>query len=86
VLFELLVRRGSDDTVIGSWEQAFEPRPMGFDAYPVDLDVAAPQFAVQPGDVLVFRYTGELGLAMSYIPNGEGDRANGRIPFITLPR
>ncbi|MBP9085457.1 MAG: hypothetical protein KBG15_05025 [Kofleriaceae bacterium] len=86
VLFELLLRRGSDDTVIGSWQQAFAPRPMGFDAYAVDLEITAPQFAVQPGDLLVFRYSGEMGMAMSYIPNGEGARANGRIPFITLPR
>ena len=86
VLFELLVRRDSVDTLIGSWQQTFAPRPAGFDAFPVDLEVTAPQFKVQPGDVLVFRYSGEMGLAMAYIPNGEGDRANGRIPFITLPR
>ncbi len=86
VLFELLIRRDNVDTIIGSWERAFTPRPAGFDAYAVDLDVAAPSFPVQAGDLLVFRYSGELGLAMSYIPNGEGTRANGRIPFITLPR
>ena len=86
VFFELLVRRDSADTLIGSWQQSFTPRPVGFDAYAVDLEVIAPQVTVQAGDVLVFRYSGEMGLAMSYIPNGEGDRANGRIPFITLPR
>lgn len=86
VKFDLLFRHKSQDTVIGTWQQTLVPRPVGFDAQPIELTIDAPAFNVSAGDQLVFRYAGEMGLAMSYIPNGEGDRAKGRIPFVTLPR
>ncbi len=86
VTFDLLFRHESQDTVIGTWQQTLTPRPVGFDAQAIDLTIDAPAFNVSVGDQLVFRYAGEMGLAMSYIPNGEGSRANGRIPFVTLPR
>ena len=47
----------------------------------------APAVDVEEGDLLIFRYTGQSAeLGMAYVPNGEGDRTGGRIPFIDLPR
>jgi hypothetical protein len=87
VTFELLLRRSGDqDLVIGSWNKTLSPRPSGFDAIAIDLSIDTSAIAYQAGDLLVFRYSGVNGLSMSYIPNGEGARANGRIPVISLPQ
>lgn len=87
VTFEIFVR-GADDGVtnIATFTHHFDPLPSGFSAQPFDATMAAPAITVQPGDQLVFRYSGaNTTVPMAYIPNGDGFRANGRIPFIDLP-
>jgi hypothetical protein len=89
VRFELIYRSAGTDTPIGTWDHHFDPRPQGFDAQPYEVTVDAPAFTFAAGDQLVFRYTGsntEPSQVMAYIPNGDGALANGRIPFIDLPR
>ena len=88
VRFELIYRRASGDTAIATWDQHFEPLPMSFDAQAYEVTVDAPAFSWTMGDQVVFRYTGtntSPNQPMAYIPNGDGFRANGRIPFIELP-
>jgi hypothetical protein len=88
VTFELIYRRPSGDTAIGTWNQHFDPRPAGFDAQAYEVTVDAPAFTWADGDQLIFRYTGnntQPNQPMAYIPNGDGELANGRIPFIDLP-
>jgi hypothetical protein len=85
VTFELLLRRAGTDVQLAAWNRHFDKRAVGFDAYVVDLDAPANAVPYQSGDQLVFRYTGQGGTPMGYIPNGDGARANGRIPFIVLP-
>jgi len=72
---------------LATWMQHWEPLPGGsFDAQPYELDVTAPAIDFEPGDELVFRYSGaNTSSAMAFIPNGDGALANGRIPNITLP-
>jgi hypothetical protein len=88
VTFEILWRRdGEDDTVLLHAEQRFEPLPDGTyaaQAYEVTEEVG--EVAAEVGDLLVFRYSGENSdLPMAYVPNGDGEHAGGRIPFIDLP-
>lgn len=88
VEFELIYRRASGDTAIGTWNTHFDPLPDGFDAQPYEVTVTAPAFSFTEGDQLIFRYTGtntQPNQPMAYVPNGDGIRANGRIPYIDLP-
>ena len=87
VTFDLIHRRGSDDTVLAEWSQHFEPIDGGkYEAQPYELDVDAPAIDFKAGDLFVFRYTGTNATAMqAYIPNGDGAVAGGRDPAITLP-
>jgi hypothetical protein len=89
VRFELLWRReGRDDVELASWSHRFEPLGGGnFDAQPLELTADGPAVDQQPGDQLVLRYSADNGeVPMAYIPNGEGERANGRIPYVDLPQ
>ncbi len=88
--FTLIWRRGQTDTQLAHWTQHWDPRPAGdsaFDAQVYDIDLAAPAIDFAPGDQLVFRYEGTVGgnNIQAFIPNGDGARAHGRIPTITLP-
>jgi hypothetical protein len=88
VTFSLIWRRGSTDTSLVTWQKHFDPIGGGdYDAQPYVVDETAPAIDFQPGDQLVFRYAAgsNTSTAESYIPNGDGDRSNGRIPNITLP-
>lgn len=89
VTFWLFHRRGGEDVELATWGRHFDPLGPGqFDAQAYELDVDVP-IAIdhEPGDQFVFRYQGENSTAsMGFIPNGDGARANGRIPHITLPR
>jgi hypothetical protein len=87
VTFDLILRRGAADTTLVEWTQHWERRADGtFDAQAYEVDEAAPAIAFQPGDQLVFRYAGAGTAApASFIPNGDGATAHGRIPKITLP-
>lgn len=85
--FDLLWRRGTTDTTLASWTLHFEPLPGSFDAQPYEVDMTAQAIDFQPGDQLVFRYTGANTTSTdAYIPNGDGFLSNGRIPNITLPK
>lgn len=87
VTFELLLRRGTTDTTLATWQKQFEPLPGSFDAQKYEVDMTAPAIDFQPGDQLVFRYSGANTTSMeAYIPNGDGSMAKGRIPNITLPK
>lgn len=87
VTFEILRRRGDEDTTIGAQMVRFEPRGGGnFDAVPCDLTFDAPALDYMPGDELIFRYSGANTTGIAYVPNGDGAITNGRIPNITLPQ
>jgi hypothetical protein len=86
VTFSLIWRRGATDTTLATWSRHWDPLPSGYDAQAYEIDEAAPAIAFQPGDQLVFRYAGAGTAApASFIPNGDGATAHGRIPKITLP-
>ena len=87
VTFDLVWRHDGTDTLLGTWQQHWEPLPDGvYEAQPYEHDVTdAP--AVDGTGQLIFRYTGmNADLMQAFIPNGDGKLANGRIPNITLPR
>jgi len=86
--FALIHRRAGVDVELAAWTQHFEPLPSGqYSAQPYELDVQAPAIDFEPGDELVFRYTGLGSTAlMAFIPNGDGQVTDGRIPNITLPK
>ena len=89
VTFDLIWRRESMvDTTITSWQVHFDPLPgANFDAQPYEVDMAGPAIDFTTGDKLVFRYSAANTIqAEAYIPNGDGEHANGRIPNITLPK
>jgi hypothetical protein len=87
VHFELLWRRGATDTSLAVWDHHFDPKGGGdFTAIAYEIDEATDAIPYQAGDLLIFRYTGTNATsAMAYIPNGDGVRASGRIPNLTLP-
>lgn len=88
VTFDLIWRRGANDTLLGTWTEHFEPLPGGaFDAQAYERDVDAPAITFEKGDQFIFRYSGmNSTLTMAYIPNGDGAITDGRIPNITLPK
>ena len=87
VTFDLIWRRGTTDTPLATWQQHFDPLPAATSTRSrTSTTRTAPAIDFQPGDQLVFRYTGANTTSHeAYIPNGDGDRSNGRIPNITLP-
>ncbi len=87
VRFEIIWRQAAGaDVPIAMWDQHFDPRPQGFDAQAYEVSAQGPAIDQQPGDQLIFRYTGTNATQpMAYIPNGDGELAMGRIPYIVLP-
>jgi hypothetical protein len=87
VHFEIFVRRADTTEVpIVEWQHRFERLPQGFMAQAYDAEAEGPAVTFVEGDQLIFRYSGAGSVStMAYQPNGDGDRAGGRIPFITLP-
>jgi len=87
VTFSLILRRGATDTTLAEWMKHWEPLPSGYKAQAYEVDQVAPAIDFEPGDQLVFRYAGASATSPdAFIPNGDGFRAEGRIPSITLPR
>jgi len=86
VRFEVLVRAGATETSLASIDHHFDPAGGGsFDAVAFESPFTA-EAAGAAGDLLVLRYSAENAtLQMSYIPNGDGASANGRIPLLDLP-
>jgi hypothetical protein len=88
VTFDLIWRHGLTDTSLATWQQHFDPLPGGnYDAQPFEYDEPCAAIDTKSGDQLVFRYTGaNTTSSEAYIPNGDGPHANGRIPYIQLPK
>lgn len=89
VTFELIWRTAEgDDTELVTWNEHFDPLGGGnFDAQPCQLTGEAIAIDFAPGDQLIFRYTGEnTAVNMAYVPNGDGELASGRIPYVDLPQ
>lgn len=85
--FDLMQRRGADNTVITTWTHHFDPLPTGFDAQKYELDMQGAKIDFVIGDKLVFRYSASNTImAEAWIPNGDGKLSMGRIPNITLPK
>ena len=86
VTWEIFTRSGAIDTPIATFQHHFDPLPVGFNAQAFDATMTFGAIAVKPGDQLILRYSGaNTDVPMAYIPNGDGFRAAGRIPFIDLP-
>jgi hypothetical protein len=86
---DLVWRSGSTDTTLATFSKHWEPLPGGVydaQAYELDVDVTT-AIDFTEGDQFIFRYTGtNADRPMAFIPNGDGARANGRIPNITFPK
>ena len=85
--FELLVRAGSEERTLTSFDRHFDPLAGGeYRAQAFEREAALDQVDASSGDRLVLRFTGEgSDLMMAYIPNGDGDLTGGRIPYLDLP-
>ena len=90
VTFDLVWRRAGDDTLLATHTRRFERRSDGrLVAQPCEIDLEAPAIDFEPGDQLIWRYAGansDTTVTMPWIPNGDGERTEGRIPNLTLPR
>ena len=88
VTFDLIWRSAAGDTELANWAEHYDPLPNGvYTAQPFEYDESCAAIDFESGDQFVFRYTGANGASMeSYIPDGDGPFANGRIPNITLPQ
>jgi hypothetical protein len=85
VTFDILVRRNGQDVMLAEWTKQLDKLPGGYTAQPIDLTAPSNGYDAKAGDLLIFRYRGEGGTMMAYSPNGDGERTNGRIPFLVLP-
>ena len=89
--YDVLWRHGGSDTPIVSWMHHFEPLTgdSKFDASTFEGDATGAAVPAAPGDQLVLRFSApgpDAGTSGSaFIPNGDGAKAKGRIPSLTLP-
>lgn len=84
--FELLWRSSAGDQVIATFDHHFDPPPNGFDAVAYEDTREADTVPATAGDQLIFRYQAlNATRPVAYVPNGDGESHNGRIPFIELP-
>ena len=91
VEFDILWRRtGTPDVTVVSWMHHFDPKPNGdFTATAYEDTGAGTAIDFKDGDQLVFRYSGSNAppnVAEAYVPDGDGAKENGRIPYIDLPQ
>lgn len=86
VTFQLIWRRMSDDTVLSKWTQHFDPLASSYAAQAYEVDQQAMAIDFVDVDQLVVRYTANASSkADAWIPNGDGDKSMGRIPYLALP-
>lgn len=87
VTFELIWRRrDAGDLAIATFQHHFDPLPSGFNAQPFEARMVGPALTDAAGDQLILRYSGaNTDTPMAYIPNGDGFRTMGRIPYVDLP-
>lgn len=93
IQFEMRWRRkgagdDSGDLVILSREHTFVRNvDQPFSAVPYEDRVQGVAAAAEPGDSLILRITAQNGdTGAFYIPNGDGQNAQGRIPHLDLPQ
>jgi hypothetical protein len=88
VRFEILWRRASGDVELAAFTHHFDPLPNGqYTAQAYEQTAEVDEVPAADGDQLVFRYSGQSQeLPMAYVPNGDGDRVGGRIPYIEIPQ
>lgn len=85
VTLTLIWRRGDTDTTLAQWTSHWEPNGT-FKAQACEVEMAAQAIDYRSGDLFVFRYHGESQMnAQAFIPNGDGERTDGRKPHIRLP-
>jgi hypothetical protein len=83
--FDVLWRSGGTDRMVVSFQHHFDPTKDS-SAARFDADASGQAVAAKAGDLLVLRMTANSSIAgAAYIPNADGEHANGRIPSITLP-
>jgi hypothetical protein len=87
VTFDIFVRKAAGgEIMLATFTQHFDPLPVGFEAQPFERRFEGVAIDQEPGDQLIFRYSGSnTTVPMAYVPNGDGFRANGRIPFVDPP-
>jgi hypothetical protein len=87
VTFEILWRDASGDHRLATFMHHFEPLPTGYLAQAYEDDAAGVAAPAKAGDLLVLRFKATATTTgLVYIPNGDGAKAMGRIPNLTLPK
>jgi hypothetical protein len=91
VEYDVLWRHAGSDSPLVTFRHHFDPLSgaQQFDASPFEADGAGAAAAARAGDLLVLRFStvgADGGAGTVFIPNGDGAKANGRIPSLTLPR
>jgi hypothetical protein len=86
IVFDVIWRRGGSDRTIVTFTHHFAPTPGRFDAEPFEGNATSDAVEAAQGDLLVLRMTASSSVAgAAYLPNADGQHANGRIPSIILP-
>jgi hypothetical protein len=89
VTYELLWREASGTNhSLATWTHHFDPQPTGYTAVQFEADGQGLRADASANDLLVLRMSaqGDPSVAMVWIPNGDGAKAMGRIPSLTLPK
>jgi hypothetical protein len=86
VTFELLWRSAAGDVPLVTFHHHFDPGANVNTAVPYEDTASGIAADAQPGDLLILRISASnTSGSMTYIPNGDGGRTRGRIPFVDLP-
>jgi hypothetical protein len=92
VTFDVIWRAGGVDHPIVSFTHSFAASGAPVNGYapavPYDADAMGVAAPAAENDELVLRFTatGTTTQSVLYIPNGDGTKAQGRIPSLTLPQ
>ena len=87
VTFDVLWRDAAGDHPIATWQNHFEPMASGYLAVAFEADAPGVEAKAKANDQLVLRFTAQgTATGVLYIPNGDGTKAKGRIPTLTLPK
>jgi hypothetical protein len=89
VRYEVLWRTGGVDSLLVQFQHHFDPLTGAnpFDATPFEADARGLGAPARAGDQLVLRFSAvSASQGTVFIPNGDGAKAHGRIPSLTLPQ
>jgi hypothetical protein len=87
VTFEVFWRDATGEHPIASWQNHFDPQPTGYNATAFEADAPGLAAGAKANDQLVLRFKAAgTGTGILYIPNGDGAKAQGRIPTLVLPK